>query len=218
MPPKRREGAVELGEAPRRTELDQRAGERRGAPLLEEAGEARRLPRGARHKDPYAAKRRPRARRGEEATRRRLADDEYRGGRDFPRPREPGDFPERARDDPLARGAAVLHDRRREAGLFPALRNRATISSRFRTPINTTNVESALRTRSQSTPPTPLSASWPVRMVNEELSPRKVSGIPAAEGTASAAETPGTISQGIPARARYRASSAPRPNSIGSPP
>jgi len=103
-------------------------------------------------------------------------------------------------------------------GLFPALRKRATISPRFRTPIKTTNVESALRTRPQSTPPTPRSASWPVRIVTEELSPRKVSGIPAAEGTASAAETPGTISQGIPARARYRASSAPRPNSIGSPP
>ena len=59
---------------------------------------------------------------------------------------------------------------------------------------------------------------WPVTTAKDEDRPRWVSGIPAYAGAATAEVTPGTTSKGIPAAARPRASSPPRPNTKGSPP
>jgi len=52
---------------------------------------------------------------------------------------------------------------------------------------------------------------------NADVSPRCVTGMPESKGPATAAETPGTTSQGTPAAASASASSAPRPNTNGSP-
>ena len=61
-------------------------------------------------------------------------------------------------------------------------------------------------------------ARCPLTTVTAWLSPRWVTGTPAAAGTASAEETPGTTVQGTPASAQATASSPPRPNRYGSPP
>ena len=62
------------------------------------------------------------------------------------------------------------------------------------------------------------SAPWPFAIVTCEETPRCVTGIPAAAGTAASDETPGTTSNGMPASASASASSPPRPNTNGSPP
>src|SRR5579884_2719618 len=55
-------------------------------------------------------------------------------------------------------------------------------------------------------------------MRTEEARPRWVRGTPVYAAAPRAAVTPGTISKGIPASARARASSPPRPKRSGSPP
>ena len=57
-----------------------------------------------------------------------------------------------------------------------------------------------------------------VIMCSEEAAARCVTGIPWYAGTDTADVTPGTISNGIPAFFSSSASSAPRPNTNGSPP
>ena len=59
---------------------------------------------------------------------------------------------------------------------------------------------------------------WPVRMCTEGESPRWVTGMPAAAGTAKAEGTPGTTCTGTPASRRRESSSPPRPKRKGSPP
>ena len=57
--------------------------------------------------------------------------------------------------------------------------------------------------------------SWPETIVTCDETPRCVTGIPAAAGTAATDETPGTTSNGTPASASASASSPPRPKTKG---
>ncbi len=91
------------------------------------------------------------------------------------------------------------------------------------------NLVAAAR-RPSSRPPSPRSAGW--RRASDrtprpcgrpctrkpEATPRCVTGIPASSGAATAVVTPGTTSNGMPAAVSASASSAPRPNTNGSPP
>jgi len=60
--------------------------------------------------------------------------------------------------------------------------------------------------------------AWPVTTANDAATPRRVKGMPAAAGAATADVTPGTTSQGMPAAASASTSSPPRPKTNGSPP
>ena len=62
------------------------------------------------------------------------------------------------------------------------------------------------------------SSAWPDTTRNPAAMERCVTGIPARPAAATAELTPGTISNGMPARASASASSPPRPNTNGSPP
>ncbi len=86
------------------------------------------------------------------------------------------------------------------------------MTAAFATPIKTTMVSAA---GIDAGPPL---IEWPVTIATDVACPLAVRGIPAQAGTASAEETPGTISKGMPAASSSSASSAPRPKSSGSPP
>ena len=100
-------------------------------------------------------------------------------------------------------------------GSLPAARSSATISPSRESPIRITNVsrrEAACQsTRSPS-------AQCPVTTATLAATFLCVTGIPADAGAASALETPGTTSQGMPASAHANTSSPPRPKTNGSPP
>jgi hypothetical protein len=101
----------------------------------------------------------------------------------------------------------------------PAAMSLAAIVASVDTPIRITSVSTAVASRAQSTLASSLAgSSWPVTTAKEDPSRRWLTGIPAAAGTATADETPGTISTGTPARRQASASSPPRPNTKGSPP
>ena len=91
----------------------------------------------------------------------------------------------------------------------------AAMRSRFRRPIRTITVSepgaTAPRIGSKA------SAACPDTTVNPAASPRCVTGMPAAAGAATAAVTPGTTSNGMPAARSASASSPPRPSRNGSP-
>lgn len=61
-------------------------------------------------------------------------------------------------------------------------------------------------------------ATWPLTTVNSWATPRWVTGMPAAPGTETELEMPGTTVQGMPASASAWTSSMPRPKTNGSPP
>ena len=63
-----------------------------------------------------------------------------------------------------------------------------------------------------------LAPSWPDTTVTCRETPRWVTGMPAAAGTATALVTPGTTSTVTPASRQAMASSPPRPSTNGSPP
>ena len=90
------------------------------------------------------------------------------------------------------------------------------VSARRPAAMSTTTVSAAVATLPRSTPPP--CAVEPVTTVKDRATPRCVTGIPAAAGAATAAETPGTISHGTPAPMHAASSSPPRPNTNGSPP
>ena len=105
------------------------------------------------------------------------------------------------------------------AGSRPAAMSRAVMTGSVAMPMRITSVSTAVARRSQSTPPAALpGSSWPVTTANEDERPRWVTGIPAAAGTATADETPGTTSTGMPAPRQASTSSPPRPKTKGSPP
>ena len=75
-----------------------------------------------------------------------------------------------------------------------------------------TNVPFDAASQSQSTADSGfVGSSWPVTIVSDEESSRWVTGMPALAGAASAEETPGTTSTGIPAATSDATSSPPRP-------
>src|SRR2546422_3208095 len=111
---------------------------------------------------------------------------------------------------PLAIAAAGV------SGSAPCSSSRAVIFGKAEMPISTTSVGTRARD-SQSRWDTP-SHSCPVTTANADASRRSVRGIPAARGTAIADVTPGTTSNGTPATCSASHSSAPRPNTKGSPP
>ena len=60
--------------------------------------------------------------------------------------------------------------------------------------------------------------SWADTSANDDVTPRCVTGMPAAAGTDTAEVTPGTTSTGTPAAWQASTSSQPRPSTNGSPP
>ncbi len=101
------------------------------------------------------------------------------------------------------------------SALQPRESSRAATSARVWRPISTTTVAAP----GASEPRTGVKAvsAWPETTTKAVESPRWVTGMPASPGAATAVETPGTTSQGIPAAASARASSPPRPKTNGSP-
>jgi len=94
---------------------------------------------------------------------------------------------------------------------------RSAIRGSALAPMRITSVSTAVARRRQSTRASS-HASWPVTTANEVARPRCVTGMPAYAGTATAALTPGTTSNGMPACTSAAASSPPRPKTKGSPP
>ena len=118
--------------------------------------------------------------------------------------------------------ALVVPQRTRATGVVAArpcaISSRAS-RGRLSTPISTTRVSDARASRAQSTLDSrPDALPWPVTTVNDDATPRCVTGMPAYAGTATAELTPGTTSNGMRAPASASASSPPRPNTNGSPP
>ncbi len=96
---------------------------------------------------------------------------------------------------------------------------RAAMSAKEDAPIRRTKVSApCARAENRSSEPGRGDASCPVMTANDDANPPCVTGIPARAGTAIAALTPGTISNAMPAAASAWPSSAPRPNTKGSPP
>ncbi len=60
--------------------------------------------------------------------------------------------------------------------------------------------------------------TWPLMTTKPVLTPRCVTGMPAAAGAAMALVMPGTTSTGMPASRHASTSSEPRPSTKGSPP
>ena len=82
-------------------------------------------------------------------------------------------------------------------GSKPACTNVCTICARRSMPINTTSVPPTLARADQSTE-LESSASWPVTTVTARDTLRCVTGMPAADGAASAELMPGTTSNEMP--------------------
>ncbi len=95
----------------------------------------------------------------------------------------------------------------------------AAIAERFFMPMRKTTVPWLVASLDQSKAVEGFSgSSCPVTIVSVDANVRCVTGIPAYAGAATAAVTPGTTSNSIPADARASASSPPRPKTNGSPP
>ena len=101
----------------------------------------------------------------------------------------------------------------------PRLISSALIASRCATAISSTRVPGPCASESQSTLAPGCDGSRCAETTAKSwVMPRCVTGIPAYAGTATALVTPGTTTNGTPARTHASASSPPRPNTNGSPP
>src|SRR5262245_41337619 len=98
----------------------------------------------------------------------------------------------------------------------PRLISSLLIASRWATAIRSTRVPGPLASDSQSTLAPGIDGSrWAETTAKSWVMPRCVTGMPAYAGTATALVTPGTTSNGTPARTHARASSPPRPKTNG---
>ena len=96
------------------------------------------------------------------------------------------------------------------SAFLPLATRARAIFSRFDTPIRITIVPRLCASSFQSSAGSGFAgSSWPVRMVTCEAYFRCVTGMPTDAGTASALETPGTISTAMPAALRSRLLAAP---------
>ena len=101
---------------------------------------------------------------------------------------------------------------------IPPARKRSAICSVRAAPIRITSVVPAWARASQLSHRSDDGSWWAVTTVKPLETPRRVTGMPAAAGAATAEVTPGTTSVSTPAARSAEASSPPRPNTNGSPP
>src|SRR5439155_18633802 len=127
-----------------------------------------------------------------------------------------GERCERADHRPLSREGTARDHRGGGVGIRALLEQPGRDLPKAERPISTTSVGTRA-SASQSRSDTP-SHSCPVTTAKADASRRWVTGIPAAAGTAIADVTPGTTRNATPAARRASHSSAPRPNTKGSPP